>query len=1369
MGDRSKELVTYLPASLLRAVKEHPARSLPWCYEVDGTMVMADLSGFTALSEWLAKLGDEGAERLTSVINSFFEKMLKTACRYGGDTLTFGGDAILLLFDGPEHAARAAAASLAMLKQVDRSAAVEGGAGKVKIGMSIGAHSDEFVLGAVGLADERAHLFVLGRGAEVTALAEAQAERGQVAVSPSTKKLLPGRVKTVRAGDFWRVDERTGEGLRCGAVEDLPASRRSPAAERTLAPERDLQLLAPFLPPYARPDGRGGGGRVQHEPEHRRTVIAFVNILGLNDVIASEGVDAALGQLQSYSVMLSRLAAKHHGFVVSSDIATQGSKLVITFGTPVAHEHAPANAARFASDLTGELMQSGLDLRHKIGLNGGHVFAGEVGPSFRRQYTVMGDAVNLAARLLSAAQPGETLISRRLLDHVSPDLCARELEPISVKGKERPVRVCVLEKPGGSTSRVLRGETAVGQTRGGTAAVSRRSRFFGRGAEREAIMDGWGHARDGHGRTILIEGEPGVGKTRLLDEALQEIAAPGTTRGGLVTRAACVEHLQAAPYTPWIDVLAAVFGIARDESVEHRTQTVGTYLASRLPDLSEIGSLLNPLLGVALPQSDLVRSLPVGTRRDTLNDLVCRVVMQAGGERAHAVVLEDVHWMDESSSALVGRLVGLLGGSPLLLLLTSRPSEATVRLTSPKVLRLVLAELTDGDSLAMVAEALGVADLPTEVGDAIVAKTKGNPLFLEEVTRSLQAPGVLPRILGASAVSRAAELAALEIPDRVQGLLMSRIDRLAPDTREVLKAGSVVGRSFDTAMLAGIEDPVLGSIAVETALDELAAVALVDRHEQRRSRAVFHHALVQEVAYDSLPFARRRTLHGLVGSYLEAATKPPDHGLLVHHFGRAGDEVRTRIHAAKAAHSATAVFAYPEALDYLAVGLETIRGRTSRDACLRSRFEELMGDGLEALARQTEAIDRYTSARRRWRSMAVQRAAGDALREISPIDDPEARDSDLCWKIALSAERGSSAYRRALRWLDRAAAALPPERDKTASRILMTKCVALSRLGLLDQALLAGEEGLDLARQVGDAGLQAYALAMITHPLFGLGLLERAIATNTEAVALYAQSGDLAGQASAEGNLASCYQLTGDLEAALQHHQLSLALDARRSYATGVAIGHGNLGELLLQMGDTEGALEHLRQAVAYRDHQGVPPSLIGFALVNLARAYARLGDLSRAEEALTEGRAVLESIAARGLLLDAGVMDAELRLAWGDLIGAEASCTAVVTAARRMGADLSETQALCVLGRVKLAEGDAEGAIPGLQACIALAEKSGSDYERAQALTVLAEARAACGEAAEGCDDALLQAIRLFKRMGARYDLGKAEALRQQLATTID
>jgi len=1378
MGDNSSA-VTYLPASLVRTVAAHPARGVPWCDEVEGTMVMADLSGFTNLSERLASLGDEGAERLTGIINAFFARMLETASAFGGDTLTFGGDAILLLFDGPDHASRAVAASLAMLRQVERAAAVDSGEGKVKIGMSVGAHSGTFLLAAAGLPEERVHSFVIGRGAELTASAEACAESGQLAVSTSTLRLLPGDPTVAPAGeggDFWRVDafaapNRTPRAGLAGAAAP------SPAAGSPSISARQLRQLAPFLPPYAKAAGHDGRARVQLAPEHRRTVIVFVDILGLTAIVATAGVKAALEQLQTYSAMLTRLAAKHHGFVVSSDIATEGTKLIVTFGAPVAHEYAPANAARFALDLNAALRDSGLALRHKIGVNGGHIFAGEVGPTFRRQYTVMGDAVNLAARLMAAAQPGEALMSGQLLAYAGPTFCTRELAPITVKGKVAPVAVCVLDEE----------RRAVGPAGGDAGPGRGEGRLFGRGAELEELRRSWKAARRGDGRSVLVEGEAGVGKTRLLEEALL-----GLPRPGRVTSAACYEHLEAAPFTPWIDVLDAILEIPRGEATSRRTRKVQAYLEARLPGLAELGALLNPLLALSLPQSEVIGSLDAQARRQRLFELIERILVSEAGERGHIVIVEDLHWMDESSLALVRHLAGHIPGTRVLLLLTSRPADALADLKDTGVARLALTELSEPESLAMVCEALAPAtvrggaasvELPAEVGEAIYAKTKGNPLFLEEVVHALQAPGVLERILGASSVARAAEMAALAIPDRVQGLLMSRIDALAPDTREVLKVGSVIGRSFDEAMLAGIEDELLRPASLRRVFYELIAAALVvpDRGglagaaapeataaETGGPAVSFRHALVQDVAYESLPFARRRDLHGRVARYLEAVETASDHGLLVHHYQRAGDDGKTLIHAAGAADASVAVFAYREAVDYLALAGGAARGRTPRDACLRSRFEELTGDCFEALARHDEAIGTYVRARRRWTSPAVRQAADAALRDVSPIDDPEARDSGLCWKVAASAERGRSAYRRALIWLDKAVAVLPPKRTALAARILITRSVVLSRVGRFADALSAGEEGLVLARESGDAALQAYALAMKTNPLFNLGLLEPAIAANREAVLLYEQAGDLAGQGSSHGNLAACYQLTGDLGEALRHHELALALHARLGYTTGVAITQTNLGELLLQMGDTEGALAHLEEAVRLRADHGVPPSLTGFALINVSRARLRQGDVAAAEQALEEGQGLLRAINARGLLLDVGVQDVKLRLACGDLDEAELACRSVLAEAAAMDAHLNEAQALCLLGRIRLAAGDPRAAARHLHASVELARASGFDYERARALAVLAEAQASCGSADNACEGTLAEAIRMFEKMGARYDLRLALEARERLESNI-
>ena len=681
----------------------------------------------------------------------------------------------------------------------------------------------------------------------------------------------------------------------------------------------------------------------------------------------------------------------------------------------------------------------------------------------------------------------------------------------------------------------------------------------------------------------------------------------------------------------------------------------------------------------------------------------------------------------------------------------------------------MLAELTEPESLAMVREALGVEDLPAEVGEAIFAKTKGNPLFLEEVIHSLQAPGVLDRILTASSVTRAAELAALEIPDRVQGLLMSRIDRLAPDTREVLKAGSVVGRSFDRQLLASaIDDDLLRGDPLDRAFDELIEPALVVPDEESAAsrspsatpssrtwptRACRSRAAATSTAGSRATSSRRRSpLPTTVCS--STTTDMP------------ATPAKTRFHAVRASESSVAVYANPEAIDYLAIALDTVRGRTPRDACLRSRFEELMGDSLETLARHDEAIVCFARARRRWASPSVRLVAEDTLCEVAPIDDADERDASLCWKIAVSAERGRSAYKRALRWLDKAAAASPRGGRGTTARVLITRGLVLSRLGRYREAVEAGRKGVDLAREVGDIALQAYALNILGTVLSTQGLLKQAVDCSTEAIALYEQVGDLYGQAMGHGNIGADYVVAGDLRSALAHHEESLAFHSRLGNVTGIAFQHMNIGGALFQMGELHDAIRHLEEAIRLSSHQGASRLGTGFSHLMLARSWLWSGDCEHAERELAEAVMILESIDAQSFLLDAGIVASELSLVQGDTEQAETLCRNVVAKARCMSAELSESEASSMLGRILLERGCPDAAIAVLESGMALAEKGGSDYERAKALALLAQAERSCGAGEASCEAKLDEAIHMFEAMGARYDLDKALELRDRFET---
>ena len=1338
MKRETEVVLSYVPAVLAELVSKGQDRP-PWGGEVEGTLVMADVSGFTTMSERLAEAGQEGAERLTGIINRFFGAHLDSAREFGGDTLTFGGDAILLLFRREGHADRAVAAAIKMLDETRRMSSVEMPGGRVKLGMSVGAHSGTFLLAAAGAPEERMQLFVLGSSAARVAAAEAQAQREELVVSPETVGLLRYQWRMDDVDGWVRVSSSPGKGY------DF-----SPKLERLTRDDLVPRLLS-FAPPSVREAVQAGRSPDVMPPEHRRVSVVFVQALGLNDILEVEGAEAAMAELQEYMSGVVALVAKHRGFLVSTDIDPSGFKLVLTFGAPVAHEFAAANAARFVLELD-QLAESGSGrLTQRIGVNGGPVFAGDVGPAWRRQYTVMGDEVNLTARLMSSAEPGTVLAALSWADQAGSQFCVGERSPIRVKGKAEAIPVCVLEEERAAEAGPARSKTPL----------------FGRKNELELFRRLWEEVIEGRGKTLVVKGEPGVGKSRFLDEAVR-----GTVRDARVLRASCQEHLQGIPFVPWVDLLSRFFGTEGEAQVGSRTAAVAAAVERLAPRMVEFASLLNPLLSLSFPRSEVVSSLDGQSRRERLFELVTRLLTAGCPAEGQVLLIRDIHWADDSSRALLSHLAENIGDARLLLLASTRAAEDPPELASySKVLS--LRELSREDSLEFIVSSLDAPDLPEAVADAVHAKTRGNPLFLEEVVHSLRAPGVLRRILEASSVAQAAELASLAIPDRVQGLLMSRLDSLPADEREVLKVASVVGREFEESVLGGlrslpVETPKLGSLLGN--LDRVGLVAFDGRGAIGAGASFrFRQALLQEVVYDSLPYSRRREIHGEVAALLESASDRPDHGLLVHHYRHAGNTERLRVNAARAAESSQDVYAFREAVDYLGIALETVQAPTSREASVRSRLEELTGDCLESLARHEEAVDSYVRARRRWTSPSVRAAASVALAEIAPLSDPEARATDLCRKIGMSLEHQHRDYRRALRWLEKAEKALPPGRTALASRLQVTRGVIFFRLGRFEESLAHGERGLALARKDGNEALQAYALAMLVNPLVGLGLLQRSIETCVEAVALYERAGDLAGQASGHGNLAACHQLVGDLGAAVAHQEICLELNQRLSYHTGVAIAHNNMAEVLLQLGQTGKAIEHLEEVVDRWEERKMPPALVGFAFINLSKALLRRRELGEARRALEEGHPLLVHAQARGLLIEADLQEAQLLVSEGRFEEARGACKEVVGAAREVGARVSEAHGLSLLGRLELTCRNLEAAEEHLHCSIDLAGDIGADYERGLALLTLSELYVLTSPA--GLDrhaEPLAEAIALFEGMAAEHDLKRACELRDRCSSSV-
>ena len=1330
----SDAVLAYVPRALLESLARNPERSVPWHERIEGTLLMGDVSGFTAMSELLAKAGKEGAEWLTDIINSFFGHMLGIAAEYSGDTVTFGGDAVLLLFQGNGHGQRACAAARAMLDATAKLPAYKVGTHRVRLGMSMGAHSGEFFFGSAGLEGFRLQCLIFGPGAAQTCRAEAAASSGELFVTPETAGAL---------GDGASVEPRDAFYL----VTAVPQGE-----VRGLARDVDLLAIASRLAPYLPPAVAAAlaPGAPEHEPEsdHRKVCVAFVNIMGVDELLATDGPEAVLRDLQSYVAATVRLSERYGGYLVSNDVYTLGLKLIVTFGAPVAHEHDTANALRMASDLRDEAVGMGLRLSHRIGVNSGFVFAGDVGPSYRRQYTVMGDAVNLAARLMSAASAGEAYVSLATLEEAGSGFDAPQLPPISVKGKKDPVPVCALA-----------GECHPGEAPGEVGEL------VGRDEELRALTRAVRDVESGRSKVAVVRGEAGIGKSSLaqaLRRQLEERSWEVLAGGGQ-------PHTTEQPFALWTAPLMGFLGIDVGDDARSRAARIVETVQRLKPASLPWVPLLGPLLGADLPATDAVRALKESDRRERLFLLVAELLRARTARTPVALVMEDLHWADASSLTLLERVVAETRSSALLVVATARPeSRLPAGLTSDALI-IDLKELSAAAAGRIVSDVLGRDDLPEALAHVLLDKTRGNPLFIQEVARSLAASGKLDGLIASSGFELAARMAALEIPDRVQGLVMARVDALPERTKDVLRTAAVIGTTFERSTLAGVLETARDDLD-----DELAALTIGSLTDPDPSAAEptfrFRHALIQEVAYESLKFSKRRDLHRRIAAHIERAHArdlEQVYESLVRHYSAGRDDAKTRVYSVKAAGKARRLFAHDEAVAYYRVGLKTVRARTPEATTLRSLIEEKVGDTYETAGRPTEAARAYLDSLARWRRASGHvvdgRIAPPAIAELAEGFAPEAQDAALCHKIGFSYGRTYSDYDLALQWLAMAREVLPRGHPLLEAKIAVAESNAWFRKGDYGRAIERGRRGLQIARRTRSLDVRAYALTILANSYYELGRLSLAIRQDTRALRLYEELEDLSGQAMTQANIGASFSIRGPIDASLEHTRAALAMFIRIGNAKEIALANTNIGEDYVIRGDFELAVEHLQGVLEECSRMPSALFLEGTACLDLARAYQGLHRYDKAESAVRRASSLLERAGTPSKSIEALVVRASLELETDRIAEARRTCEQALEAAREMGHRELQCRANRVLAGIACACGNRARAEELLRASIAEAEQIGAPYERGLGLLALAELYATWNGGAGNARPlrrTLRQAIGVLDAFGDRAALARARQL---------
>jgi class 3 adenylate cyclase/tetratricopeptide (TPR) repeat protein len=1114
-------LSPYVPAVVtdwLRSSPEADHRT------VDGTLAFIDISGFTRLTERFARSGKVGAEEVSQILNAAFVSLLDVAYGYGTDLIKWGGDAVLLLFQGDGHAAAACAAAWQMRRTLRQIGKVTGTAGSATLRMSAGVHSGRVMFFLAG--SRHRELIVTGPAATRAAAVEAAAEAGQVVISPDTAALL-------------------GPGL-AGAVKDpgylLAAAPKVPP--RPAAGVRDVTGLdlASCLPPPVAENLLAGG----HDSEHRRVAIAFIEFSGTDELLAAHGADAVAALLQ-YVISAAQDAAHANDVTfLGTDINADGGKIMLVAGAPRSTRR---DETHLLQAVRAVLARPGV-LTLRAGAHAGRAFAGDLGPAYRRTYSVWGDAINLAARLMARAAPGQLLATADILDRSTRMFAFKSLPPFEVKGKAQPVHAFDVGAP-------LPNRPAPAQAAG---------RLTGRDAEITALRKALDSLRHGRGQVVELLGEPGIGKSRLLAELL----ALADQKRRVVVR--CDAYATAIPYAVTDMLLRDLLEVPADAEPQAVAAALATAAAGQAPHLAKWLPLLATAVGAELPPTPEVDQLADAFRRPRLEQAVTELVGAILQDPA-VLAVEDVQLADEASVSLLTRLLEEVPGRPWLVVITGRARMALRAPESAEPLRLELGPLPASAAETLLLDATRRSPLAPHQLAAIAERGAGNPLFLRE----------LAAVAGRGGDSRL-------LPESIEDVIGAQIDLLAAADKSTLRAAAVAGMSFEVGLLT----EVLGRPLDDGVWERLRE--FVSAEEPGTFR--FRHALVRDAAYEGLPYARRRQLHGQLAAALErrAGDAPQaEAAQLSLHYLHAQRYETASYYARIAGERAAAVYANAEAAGFLTTALDAGK-RAGQPAEEVSRLAEALGDIRRRLGDFRAADGAFAEARR------------------SADGDPVAY-ARLCEKTALVVAR-TSGISSALRWTARGREVLTGLTDADADRqdalLLAARTLLRYWQGRYAEAAATAAEAVAVARRSGARDVHARALYLLDLVDVARGRYGGEPWAE-QALAIWKELGNLSWQAQALNALGMRAYFEGRWDDALGYYRQAGEAFERVGDQWHAALIACNAGEILSNQGRYAQA-EHVVQPAERVLRASGAVSETAFAATVLGRTAARRG---RAEEAL--------------------------------------------------------------------------------------------------------------------------------------------------------
>jgi class 3 adenylate cyclase/tetratricopeptide (TPR) repeat protein len=1238
----------YLPQLVVDWRQQHPDARFA---VVPGSLVSVDISGFTSLSERLQAKGRVGAEELILLISGVFEGLIGIAHRHGGDVLKFRGDALLLIFSGPEHEVRACRAASEMQWLVEETGETMSSVGPVRLGMATGVHSGDchfFLVGSTHL-----ELVVTGPAATAVVKLEDAAETGEVLVSTATAAALePG----------WIVGERDGDVL----VRVPHAFGGAAPAFGDTAAEEDLDSFVPE--PLRRHLALEAG-----EGEHRMVTVAFLKFSGTDVLLAREGAEAVYQELEQLGRALADVAAELGITWLESDVDVDGGKLYLVAGAPTSSGEDEERMLRTLQ----AILEAPTRLTLRAGVNRGPAFAGDVGAVSRRTYAVMGDTVNLAARLTARAEPGNILASADVLER-SRTRFETSHQPFLMKGKDRPVVAYT-----------------VGAATGVREQAVERLPLVGRNEELDSLRRAVDSARVRQFQLVELVGEPGIGKSRLVEE-LKTLAV-----GFQHLESRCEAYESSHAFFAVRSLLRPLAGLTPEQTSAEAGAQLAPFIQTVMPDLAPWLPLLAVPFDAEVPSTPETDAVDAAFRRDKLHDVVlqfmARVLLMPT-----LLVVEDVHWIDDASAFLLRHLAASPLPRPWLVCVTRRP-EGEAFSAEGHGTQLALAPLPDEAAASLALSAAGDLALSEFQLETLTERAGGNPLFVRE-------------LIGASRAGAGADV----LPESVETLLTSRIDRLDPADRLLLRYASVLGPRFDVGVL---EEILVDELVEPGDLERWQRLSeFVERDSSESLR--FRHDLFRAMAYEGLSFRRRREIHGKVGAALEARAEGSTDevaGLLSLHFLEGGELEKAWRYSVAAGRRAQTQYANVVAAELYERALAAAEQLAELPVAEVLPVLEALGDVATLFAGYERAEQAY--------GRALDLAAGD----------PVAR-TRLMRKIGVSVER-LGRREEGLGWFDRALAELDAEdggTDGVASRVALEIAYAGSLyyrsryeecIRWAEQAVMHAEE-IDLSSEIAHA---CYILSLASAQA---GRPEPSYAQR--ALAIYEQTGELVGHGILLNNLGLEAFEAYRWDEAVERYRRAAELSERAGDVASVARVHVNEADVLAERGLLDEAEQRLRDALRVWRAASYPLA-IAITSSNLGRVLARAGRTEEALALLEDAKATFTELGNPAWAAEATARIAEGRVVAGEHREALEAASGALEEAHAAGAPpVLEAMIERLIGYAHVQGRRPGEAAPHLERSLELARELGAEFEVALTLKAAADSGLAGPEAARESEELL-------------------------------